>query len=46
MPLILPKQVERDWLRLINTDADQALVKELIRSYNESELDAYTVSRL
>ena len=46
MPLILPKQVERDWIRPINTDADQGLVKELIRSFNESELDAYTVTKL
>lgn len=46
MPLILTKEYENAWLRPISTQADQDLLKELIRSYDEQELDAYTVKRL
>jgi len=46
MPLILKKEYESDWLRPISTQADQNLLKDLIRSYDERELDAYTVRRL
>lgn len=46
MPLILTKEFENDWLSPIHTQADQELVQELVRSYDEQELDAYTVKRL
>lgn len=46
MPLILSKEYEKDWLRPINTETDKKLINELVRSYDERELEAYTVSRL
>src|SRR6185436_1060716 len=46
MPLILPKNVENDWLKPINSSADEQLLNHIIKSYNENELDAYTVRRL
>jgi len=46
MPLILPKQAERDWLKPVSTKVDQDLIEQLVRAYPEDELDAFTVKRL
>ncbi|MBL7845544.1 MAG: SOS response-associated peptidase [Cyclobacteriaceae bacterium] len=46
MPLILPKKLEMDWLKSINTKADQELFQELIQPYDENELETFTVRRL
>ena len=46
MPLILPRQFEKDWLKPINTKVDQDLLVTLIQSYDERELEAFTVPRL
>ena len=46
MPLILPEALADKWLLDIAEELDIAAVKELIMSYPEEELDAYTVHRL
>lgn len=46
MPLILPKNMEFDWLKSINTDADKEFLKEVVHSYDERELETTTVRRL
>ena len=46
MPLILPKDVEHDWLKPIHEKADKELVESLVQSYPENELEAFTVKRL
>ena len=42
MPLILPPEIEDKWLSI----ASQKAIEELIRSYPDNELEAYTVGRL
>lgn len=46
MPLILPKELERDWLRPINDKADKELIESVIHLYDESELVSLTVAQL
>jgi len=46
MPLILPREVEWQWLKPINTKEDQQMIAELVHSYDECALEAYTVKRL
>jgi putative SOS response-associated peptidase YedK len=46
MPLILPKELEQDWLKPIHEKADQDLIETLIQPYDEEELEAFTVRRL
>ncbi|MFQ3215151.1 MAG: putative SOS response-associated peptidase YedK [Marivirga sp.] len=46
MPVILPKELERDWLNPIHDKADIALIQELIQPYDESEMIAYPVAKL
>jgi len=46
MPVILPEGMEDKWLISIEDDVDIKAIQELIRSYPEEELEAYTVDRL
>jgi putative SOS response-associated peptidase YedK len=46
MPVIVPKGLEKIWLSDIHGAADQQAIREVIQPYNESELQAYTVSKL
>ena len=46
MPLILPEELEDAWLRPVDDELDIKAIQELIQSYPEEELSAYTVSRL
>ncbi|NND63487.1 MAG: SOS response-associated peptidase [Flavobacteriaceae bacterium] len=46
MPLILPAEIEDKWLNPIEDDVDIQVINELIQSYPDDELDAYTVSKL
>ena len=46
MPLILPEELEDDWLQPVADELDIKAIQELIRSYPEEELQAYTVSKL
>ena len=46
MPLIIPEDSEGDWLSAGDTKADIDRVKELIHSYDESEMEAYPVKKL
>src|SRR5690625_1137593 len=46
MPLILPEELEDEWLQPIEDHLDKQKVQELIHSYPEGELKAHTVSRL
>lgn len=46
MPLILPSELEDDWLKDIDDELDTKAIQELIRSYPENELTAHTVDRL
>ena len=46
MPLILPEGVEQDWLKPINEKADQDFIESLVQSYDEGQLESFTVKRL
>lgn len=46
MPLILPEGMEDKWLIPIEDKVDAKAIQELILSYPEEELGAYTVDRL
>ena len=46
MPLILPSELEEDWLAPINDELEEQKIKELIRSYPTEELESYTVGRI
>ena len=46
MPVILPEDLEDNWLSPINNDLDIKLIQELIQEYPEDKLDTYTVNRL
>lgn len=46
MPLILPKELEQEWLKPIHEKADQELIESLVQPYDESNLESFTVKRL
>lgn len=46
MPLILPAEIEDQWLAEVDEDLDIKKIQELIRPYPEEELDYYTVGKL
>lgn len=46
MPLILPREIEDKWLDPVNDELDIKSIRELIRSYPDEVLEAYTVRRL
>ena len=46
MPLILTEEEEDGWLNPINSEADKKNIEELIKTYPEGELRAYTVGKL
>ena len=46
MPLILPRELENQWLNPIADDLDIQSIQELIKKYPDEELQAHTVKRL
>jgi len=46
MPLILTEELEDVWLQPIEDEIDQKAIQELIHSYPEDLLDAYSVGKL
>lgn len=46
MPVILPKELERNWLNPIHDKADKELIQELIKPYDASEMIAYPVAKI
>lgn len=46
MPLILPDELEDQWLQEITDDLDQLKIQDLIQSYPEDQLKAHTVGKL
>ncbi len=46
MPVILPKELERDWLKPINDKADKEFIQTLIQPYPDELLEAYPVRQL
>tara|TARA_R110002110_G_scaffold131569_1_gene312459 strand:- start:923 stop:1687 length:765 start_codon:yes stop_codon:yes gene_type:complete len=46
MPLILPEELEDQWLMSIDDDLDKQQIQDLIQSYPEDKLKAHTVSKL
>ena len=46
MPVILPKELEKEWLRPYKDDFDKQVLMDLIRPYPQEEIVAYTVHRL
>lgn len=46
MPLILPQEIEDRWLDPVNDDLDIKAIQDLMRSYPDDALEAYTVRRL
>tara|TARA_R110002072_G_scaffold23949_1_gene81844 strand:+ start:25232 stop:25999 length:768 start_codon:yes stop_codon:yes gene_type:complete len=46
MPLILPQELENEWLKPISDPLDNKLIQDLIRAFPADELSAHTVTRL
>lgn len=46
MPVILPRELENQWLNPIADDLDIQSIQELIKKYPDEELQAHTVTRL
>ena len=46
MPVILPRELENQWLNPIADDLDIQSIQELIKKYPDEELQAHTVKRL
>ena len=46
MPLILPEEFTDKWLIPVKDELDKKAIQELIQSYPQEELDAYTVHKL
>lgn len=46
MPVILPQELEDQWLHPIEDELDLKSIQELIREYPDEALEAYTVRRL
>lgn len=46
MPLILPRELEDQWLHPISDGLDIQAIQELIKKYPDGELRAHTVTRL
>jgi len=44
--LILPKELEQDWLNPVHEKADQELIEAMTQPYDEAKLEAFTVRRL
>ena len=43
MPLILPREIEKDWL---NPNLSEKQITELMKPFAESEMEAHTISKL
>lgn len=46
MPLIIPEEIEDDWLRPVENEEDKKLIEELIQSFPEEHLKSHTVRKL
>lgn len=46
MPVILPSELEEQWLHPVKDELDQKQLETLITAFPENELEAYTVGRL
>lgn len=46
MPVILPSEMEDQWLNPVHDDLDKQQIEALITAFPENELKAYTVGRL
>lgn len=46
MPVILPSEMEDQWLNPVHDDLDKQQIEALITAFPENELQAYTVGRL
>ena len=46
MPVILPKELEREWLKPINDNIDKEMIQSLIQPYPAEEMEAYPVRQL
>lgn len=46
MPLLLPKELEKEWMKPIHEKADRDLIETLVQPYDEDALETFTVKRL
>lgn len=46
MPVILPKELERDWLRPIHDKTDKEMLQQLLLPYPDELMEAYPVKQL
>lgn len=46
MPVILPPELERDWLRPMNDKVDKELLQQLIKPFPDELMNAFTVRQL
>ncbi|MTI22022.1 SOS response-associated peptidase [Fulvivirga sp. RKSG066] len=46
MPLIIPREMESEWLKSVADDIDKEKLMDWIGPYDENEMESYTVPRL
>ncbi len=46
MPVILPKELEREWLKPINDKVDKEMIQELIKPFPDDLMEAWPVRQL
>lgn len=46
MPVMLPRELEKQWLIPIHDKPDREIIESLITPYDEDEMEAYTVRRI
>lgn len=46
MPLIIPKELEDEWLRPVNDELDIERIQSIVQPYDTEEMKAFPVSRL
>ena len=46
MPVILPKELEREWLKPINDKVDKEMIQSLIQTYPDDLMEAFPVRQL
>ncbi len=46
MPVILPKELQYDWLKPIKDELDKKAIQDLIKPYEDEEMEAHSVCKL
>ena len=46
MPLLLPREIQEQWLAPVNSSQDIKMIQELVQAYPANDMEAYPVGRL